>query len=103
MGRCATPSHRVEYTKVLGRSMFTSAAWRSAAKYGAPGMGRPTVANLAAHVASLNASMLPGGCNEHIARAFGETIVLAAQIVHQASGDVVARYAAPAATLVEVA
>ena len=58
-------------------------------RYQVPGYGRPTQKNLAAWVAAFNASVLPGGCNDHL----GEGCQLvAATIVNQDTGETLASY-----------
>jgi hypothetical protein len=54
--------------------------------------GRPTDATLAAYVESLEESTLPGGVNDHL----GRTVVNRARVIRQATGELVAEYAAPA-------
>lgn len=81
MGRIVTPKYRVEY--VTRGSHFTPGAWR----------GRVSEKALRAHVESLNASLVPGGANEHIGRAYPDTKVLAATIVRQADSESVAQVA----------
>lgn len=88
MGRITTPPYRLEFTAV-DRGAWTPGAWRSESN------GRPTAANLAAYVRETERSTMAGGCNAHL----GATRILAARIVRQSTGDVVATYdARPADT-----
>lgn len=59
MGRSTTPQYVIRTTDT-GYVGNTPGVWKS--KY----YGKPTAANLAAYVATFNASLLPGGCNAHI-------------------------------------
>ena len=85
MGRSITPKYRVE-TVCVG-SMNTPCAWR-------PEYGQPTEANLAEYVRRTNESVKPGGCNEHIGRAFGveRSMVIKATIIRQSDNTVMASY-----------
>lgn len=69
MGRSFTPAFAIEY--IVDNGFWTPGAWRT------DQAGRPTDANLARHVAFMEASTQPGGCNEHL----GATKILAAHIV----------------------
>ena len=87
MSRHSTPTFRIEYPSVRDAETerpigFTSGGWDT--KH----CGRPTDASLARWVASLEASMLPGGCNAHI----GICVVRHARVVRQASGEIVAMF-----------
>lgn len=89
MGRISTPAFRIEYSAVVAVASdraigMTAGAWRSQQA------GRPTDANLAKHVAHLEASTKVFGCNAHL----GELRIGAARIVRQADGKVVAVYVA---------
>jgi hypothetical protein len=86
-----TPTYRLEtprvYSVATGRLVHqTPTAWNVRRD------GAPTDANLRSYVHGLEASTLQGGVNEHL----GVTRVLAAQLVHQGTGAVVATYAPPA-------
>ncbi len=83
-----TPAYRV-HLHVKGVH-YTPAAWNS--KHS----GRPSDAALAAYVESFEASTRPGGVNAHL----GPETVLSAKVIRQATGDVVATYAAPLFTVV---
>lgn len=72
---------------------YTPASW-NCRQY-----GRPTAANLAAHVKGFEDSTRPGGVNAHL----GFTSVSSARIRrNQYAGDVVAEYTAPARPLFTV-
>ena len=78
-----TPTYRIEY-QVKG-AHWTPGAWRTDAKLGG---GRPTDANLSKWCDAMQASTQPGGCNAML----GATTILAARIVKQSSGAVVASF-----------
>lgn len=84
MGRILTPKFAVHYT--VDNGFWTPAAWPTRHA------GRATDANLIKHVAVVEASTQPGGCNEHL----GATKILSARIVNQRGSTcmVVARYEA---------
>ena len=91
MGRITTPPYRIEFTCV--GSVQTPAVWRVKGSGQLPGYGSPNNANLAKYMAFTNASYLPGGCNEHVTKAFGQgAIPVAARIVRQADGEIVATW-----------
>jgi hypothetical protein len=72
---------------------YTPAPWRTRQA------GRPTTANLAAHVEAFEASTEPGGCNAHL----GATRVTSARIRrNQLRGVVVASYTPAARPMFEV-
>ncbi len=89
MSRSTTPTYRIEFTEVYDlatgrRTGMTPSGWR----------GQATAARLLEHLERLNASFLPGGCNDHCGRLF----VATARLVRQATGREVAEasYATPA-------
>jgi hypothetical protein len=69
MGRTLTPAYAIEY--VVNRGFWTPACWPTKQA------GRPTAANLAKHVALVEASTQADGCNAHL----GATKILSARIV----------------------
>jgi hypothetical protein len=83
MGRTTTPTYRIEITEANGRVGIN--AWRR--EY-----GKPTTAAIAAYVDAFAQSCLPGGINSHIAHLALPAIT--ARIVRQATGEVVATWAA---------
>lgn len=85
MGRSTTPAYRVEYEIRPACVVITPKAWQSR---GPLGLGRPTPANLAGHVETLQASFEPGGFNGHL----GRCRITAARIIRQASGETVAEW-----------
>lgn len=89
MGRSYTPAYRVETND---RCVHGSMEWRCRRRGQVPGYGNPTEANLAKWVEKFNASLKPGGVNEHVG---DRARVFKAQIVDQFSGTVVATYEAP--------
>lgn len=83
MGRSTTPAFAVHF--VTDNGFWTPSAWPT--KFA----GRPTAANLAKHVAVMEAATQPGGCNEHL----GATRILAARILkNRGQRDLVAAYVA---------
>lgn len=92
MGRSRLVTYSIGYR--VDRGLFTPGEWRSKARGQVPGMGRPNVENLAAHVAHLEASMKPGGCNAHL----GERVILEAWIIDERTGQQVAFWARPERT-----
>lgn len=84
MSRNSTPAYRVE---VEGNESFemTNAIWRKH-------YGRPTEANAQKYVEKFNESLAPGGCNEHISKAYPTARMIGCRIVRQATGKVVASY-----------
>lgn len=80
MGRVTTPRYRVE-VECVGM-VATPSAWRKH-------YGRPTEANLIRFLEASNASMAPGGCNQHIAAAFPGARNVGGRIVEQSTGAVV--------------
>ena len=64
----------------IKRGVMSDFAWK--ADY-----GRATAANLENFVKVYNASMLPGGCNEHLGDA---AQIVSAELIRQSSGKVVA-------------
>lgn len=47
-------------------SVLSAQEWRTRARYGVPGYGAPTEANLKRYLRQYNKSLLPGGANAHI-------------------------------------
>ena len=93
MGRSYTPKYRIEYTTVITtdadgdwtKRRFSPSFWNGKRD------GKPTVANLQANLVVFEASFAPGGCNDHVYA--GDTVqLLAARLVRQADGAVVAEY-----------
>lgn len=80
MGRTTTPTYRV-HVHQHGYHL-TPSGWDCRRD------GRPSADALARYVRSLEASTEPGGCNSHL----GLMKIATARIVHQGTGDVVARY-----------
>lgn len=80
MGHSRTVDFTVGY--LVSRGVFTPGEWRTRQRGQVPGMGKPTVENLAKHVAFMEASMRPGGCNEHL----GEIEIIEAWITDERSG-----------------
>lgn len=89
MGRTYTPRYAVHYRATC---VLTAASWRVRRDGQVFGYGRPTDANLKKHVDHLNESFKSGGINERV----GNVYIYGARIVDQTTGDVVARYQAPA-------
>ncbi len=86
MGRSRKVTYGVHY--VVDRAMWTPGEWRATSKVNAPGYGRPTDENLKKHCMFVEASSLPGGCNDHL----GVTKILSAYIVDYRTGEPVAWY-----------
>jgi hypothetical protein len=83
MGRSYTPAYAIEMMTDNGH--WTPQGWDVKVA------GKPTAANLAAHVAKLEASTQPGGCNAHL----DPTRILAARILrNRGQRDLVAGYVA---------
>jgi hypothetical protein len=94
MGRSITPTFRVEYHDnpfaKVDLNVRHSFSWNTKA------YGRPTNANLEKWRTAMNKSYAAGGVNEHVSEMLGYAVsISAAQIVRQASGEVVATYTAP--------
>lgn len=85
MGRIVTPKYRVEMQ--LDGFLNTASAWDVTSRGMIVGKGKPTVANLRREVEAFEASTQPGGVNAHL----GPIKVLFAEIIHQKSGETVAR------------
>ena len=83
------PTYRIEFN---GNTGLTNQTWHR-------DYGRPTNANLDSFINSLKKSTMPGGVNSHI----GQLYIAKAQIVRQATGEVVAVYQAPLFEVVEAA
>lgn len=92
MGRSRTVNMTVGYR--VDRGLFTEGEWRTRQRGPVPGMGTPNVENLSKHVAHLEASMKPGGCNEHL----GERTILEAWITDERTGEQVAFWKRPEPT-----
>jgi hypothetical protein len=75
--RDLTPTHVIEVT--LDRGTMSPIHWKRK-EYGSP-----CEANLAEVVARYNASMLPGGCNDHLSAS-----IVHAELVRVAGGEVLA-------------
>lgn len=84
-----TPTYRIEFRS---DAVMTNQAWYR-------DYGRPTDANLARFVKGLVESTKPGGVNSHL----GQLYITAAQVVRQATGEIVAVYYASLFEVVEVA
>lgn len=95
MGRSRTVNFTVGYR--VDRGLFTEGEWRTRKQGQVPSMGKPSVENLAAHVAHLEASMKPGGCNAHL----GERTILEAWITDEQTGVRVAFWVRPEPTRFE--
>ena len=59
-----TPTYIVKI--VDGKYSYTPSAWRVTSRTQVAADGKPTAANLAKYVASVEASTQPGGCNAHL-------------------------------------
>lgn len=83
MGRSVTPKYRLEVTKGLGCSAM---CWR----------GKATNARLADWVKAYNASVQPGGCNDHLPGGTGRSAeaceIKGAVLIRQKDAVVVATY-----------
>ncbi len=79
MGRSVTTTYRLEMTLAVGYA--TPQCWRSR-EY-----GRPSERNLRRELEGYNASLEPGGANQHIGP---QGRAIAGRIVHNVSGAVVA-------------
>jgi len=90
------PITYVLYLESAGRG-YTPMEWRTRARYGIPGYGAPTDANLERYVRRFEADTQPGGANAHL----GPTIISRARIVDQRTGQTVARYEAPRFQVIE--
>ena len=101
MGRTVTPKYRLEYRGVAlllsdagpvarGDEWGSTSAWTVRERYGRPGDGVPSDANLAKFVQVFEESCRTGS-NRHIS----ETRILFAEIIEQATGDVKASYSNP--------
>lgn len=86
MGRSRAWASRVEWT-VAGQ-YWTHSEWVGKL------YGRATDANLSRHVAAMVACYLPGGIMANQGRELGVPRVLAARVVSQRTGKVLATYAA---------
>lgn len=89
-------SYRFRYSVevVVKRGGHTPAGWPTRNRAGdnrpASMLGKPNAAKLAQYVADFNASLLPGGCNDHIGT---DGTVIAARIVdHDNDRAVVASF-----------
>jgi len=90
MGRSTTPTYRVAI-RTNDMSVMTDCAWNS--KY----HGRANQKNLETWRTTLNASFQPGGVNEHIAEARKAIPhIIAAKLIRQSTGEVVAETKMPA-------
>lgn len=91
MARSITPTFRIEHRVSGSRPMaMTNSGWRSRKSGPFPGYGRPTEKNLQAYIAKFNASLEPGECNAHVRDSDPEYKLIAARIVRQEDGEVVA-------------
>lgn len=87
MGRTYTPTFRVNVTTDNPTVRVDAFGWT--VKH----QGRPTDDALAVWVAKYNESFAAGGCNEQISKTFGQTSIVAAEIVRQSTDEIVASYA----------
>lgn len=88
-----TPTYRVETRSVSCFEMTQSKGameWRTRGRHGVRGYGAPTEQNLQAFLDSMNASMEPGGCNEHLRKHDPMFRYVAARVVRQSNGQVMA-------------
>lgn len=76
-------------------SHTTASEWRTSARHGIPGYGKPTVENLKRYIKRYNHSLRPGGANSHIGRRGRAT---GGQIRSQKTGAVLAEWRAPTFT-----
>ena len=90
MGRSTTPTYRIE-ARTNDISVINDCVWNS--KY----HGRANQENLEKWRTILNASFQPGGVNEHIAEARKAVPhIIAAKLIRQSTGEVVAETKMPA-------
>ena len=88
MGRTTTPTYRLEIS--IPKARMTPMAWKSK-EY-----GKPNAANLEKYIMAFAKSLKPGGANSHITKAYGFQPPVAARVVHQSTGNVIATWNAPA-------
>lgn len=91
MGRSYTPKYVVEMEG------STPAEWRVKSRYGIPGYGAPTEANLIKYVEAFIESLKVGGANQHISKALGYMPIpnWARIKVNCAGGEMLAEWKAP--------
>ena len=86
MGRTITPKYVVK-VRHSGSVASTDSCWNSKQA------GRPTAKNLAAWVEKYHESLNPGGCNEHVTKAYGENAKLRyAAVLVNFTGEIVAEW-----------
>jgi hypothetical protein len=90
MGRSRTWTYRVEWT-VQGQA-WTHTEWACRSRHGGPRLGAPNDRKLAHLVEDVVASFGPDGPNRKAGLQFGLPVVLAARVVDQRTGEVVAEY-----------
>jgi len=77
----------IHYT-VKDGSYWTPCEWYARKRGQRPADGKPNTANIAKHVAHMEASTLPSGVNAHI----GKTKILSAYVVDQRTREIVATF-----------
>lgn len=87
MGKSTIPTHVVRYRDQQGPKVLI---WNSKTS------GKPTVANLDKWRKVMNASMKPGGVNEHVSKALGFIPYIGnCEIHNQKTGQTVCSFKAP--------
>ena len=91
MARSTTPAYRIE-TRTTGCRNYAESPmeWRSRSGRGLTGYGVPNNANLETFVEKMNTSFAPGGANAHLRENDPDYSIVAAQIVRQRDGKVMA-------------
>lgn len=87
MGRSVTPTFRIE-ARTMGFVPTFHMAWPKQA-------GRPSTKTAEEYVRRFNASLEPGGCNEHLKKSCPMARMLGVKVVRQSTGAVVASYDLP--------